>query len=473
MKKNNNFMQLVMTILLLVITSYVNAGKIRYARNVAYKGEVVDKKPIGQGELTVDCISNVVETTVGTFTENKVRGKLTIKEKYDNSTPYMTFEGTIEYEIQNGRDGSAGIEYTMYDGILNLKRCGSPMKIEAVKPFKLTSYPGKGNYSAIDGFYVKANYYNLNGLRDSELECYARNIGEVKDVYYRYSFLDSYFKIWAEPTKTDYTHIEYKDLVANKVNGSISIEYNNGDYFMNLGSSNIKFLRHFSDGEIVRWEGDITKFGNEFIPFIDKGGNFCVIEINTGFNLYETIMRKSSLPKNLKIYRGELAKTIIDAYGGMASARYKLGLAYINGDGIIENVYLGEQWIKKAADASYSDAVAYINKKEEKERIEREAKKKEEDAKTQKNYNWLCQKFGKKYVDAALKKTPIIGMPEELFVLSFRNNLELVEEGSNYRLYRVRGFGVIEGVSKTTITDSALLHSVWVRNGKISSIRNW
>ena len=89
----------------------------------------------------------------------------------------------------------------------------------------------------------------------------------------------------------------------------------------------------------------------------------------------------------------------------------------------------------------------------------------------QKVYTELCDKYGKKYVDAVLTdRKPVIGMPEELFVLAFK--AELASESNSLRLYRVKGFG-FTGINNSILSDQVLKWSVWVDNGRVSDIKYW
>lgn len=109
--------------------------------------------------------------------------------------------------------------------------------------------------------------------------------------------------------------------------------------------------------------------------------------------------------------------------------------------------------------------VQYQNGKSE---MELAAQKKRQEAELTAEYNAVCNKYGKKYVDAALEGKPIIGMPEELLLAVFRT--ELIESGYS-KLYRIRGWGWKN--FGRTYSDSALLYSVWVTNGRVSSVRYW
>lgn len=101
--------------------------------------------------------------------------------------------------------------------------------------------------------------------------------------------------------------------------------------------------------------------------------------------------------------------------------------------------------------------------------IEIAAEKKADDAKTMARYKQLCAKFGKKYVDAALNKKPVVGMPEELLRRVF--TLKLVETGRNYKLYHIIGLGWT--CFGKTLTVSALLYSIRVSNGRVTSVQYW
>lgn len=90
-------------------------------------------------------------------------------------------------------------------------------------------------------------------------------------------------------------------------------------------------------------------------------------------------------------------------------------------------------------------------------------------AKATAQYKQLCNQYGQKYVDAALNQIPIVGMPETLLQKAF--NLKLVEQGTHSKLYRITGLGWTN--FGRTLSDSALLYSVWVSNGRVTSIRHW
>lgn len=97
------------------------------------------------------------------------------------------------------------------------------------------------------------------------------------------------------------------------------------------------------------------------------------------------------------------------------------------------------------------------------------AERQAQNAKTMALYNQLCKEYGQKYVDAALTQTPIVGMPEKLLQAAF--SLRLIESGTYYKMYRINGLGWKD--FGRTLSDNALLYTVWVRNGRVTDVRYW
>ena len=127
-------------------------------------------------------------------------------------------------------------------------------------------------------------------------------------------------------------------------------------------------------------------------------------------------------------------------------------------------------WYKKAAvidpkTEEYVTAVKYKMKTggdyyKHKEQVEKKAA-----------YDTLCKKYGKKYADDAKAGRITIGMPEGLLISAFKT--KLVEKNASSKLYRVYGWAVTDYGSSATISNNAHTQSVWVTNGKVSSVRNW
>lgn len=97
------------------------------------------------------------------------------------------------------------------------------------------------------------------------------------------------------------------------------------------------------------------------------------------------------------------------------------------------------------------------------------AERQAQNAKAKAQYNQLCKQFGQRYVDAALAQTPIVGMPEKLLQVAF--NLRLIESGTKYKMYRINGLGWKD--FGRTLSNNALLYTVWVSNGRVTDVRYW
>lgn len=113
--------------------------------------------------------------------------------------------------------------------------------------------------------------------------------------------------------------------------------------------------------------------------------------------------------------------------------------------------------------------------KEEAARREKEAKEKE--AAMQKIINELNAKYGKKYVDALARGEIVVGMHEDLFKLGVLNNMfnkvtdaKLDYESAGSKCYKLYGYKLYESSTRITLSGSAFIGWVWIKDGKISSI---
>lgn len=101
-----------------------------------------------------------------------------------------------------------------------------------------------------------------------------------------------------------------------------------------------------------------------------------------------------------------------------------------------------------------------------------EAKRKKEKEEEKVLYETLCKQFGKKYVDAALKKQIMVGMPEKLMVKAF--DAKLYGQSGNKKTYRIYGYGSRERLDGSIyISNDHHLMTVWVSGGKVTSFRKW
>lgn len=111
-----------------------------------------------------------------------------------------------------------------------------------------------------------------------------------------------------------------------------------------------------------------------------------------------------------------------------------------------------------------------LSEEEREKQAEQARKKKEESEKA--GYDFACKKYGKKYVDAVLNHNIIVGMPEELLLLSCKN-ITLRQQVQGAKKYEIRGWGINNGVYKDVLTNNQLKWVVWVRNGRVSSVKNY
>ncbi len=127
-------------------------------------------------------------------------------------------------------------------------------------------------------------------------------------------------------------------------------------------------------------------------------------------------------------------------------------------------------WYKKAAaiDPQYEQQVTAVKYKMKTGGNYYEHKKQEDEKAA---YDTLCKRYGKKYADDAKAGRITIGMPEGLLISAFKT--KLVEKTASSKLYHVYGWAVTDYGSSATISNNAHTQSVWVSNGKVSSVRNW
>lgn len=99
-------------------------------------------------------------------------------------------------------------------------------------------------------------------------------------------------------------------------------------------------------------------------------------------------------------------------------------------------------------------------KKEEEREKQIELARKKEEANKKAGYDLLCKAYGKKYVDAAMNGKVIIGMPQDLFLLTFPIT-RLRSQTQSTKVYEVRN--ILNRIIKV----------VRVTNGRVSGITNY
>jgi hypothetical protein len=73
-----------------------------------------------------------------------------------------------------------------------------------------------------------------------------------------------------------------------------------------------------------------------------------------------------------------------------------------------------------------------------------------------------CKKYGKEYVDAALRGQIVVGMPEKLFLGIWKGQQSPDQQIGTSKLYR----------RWTSTASHKLIQSVWITDGRVSSIIN-
>jgi len=112
-------------------------------------------------------------------------------------------------------------------------------------------------------------------------------------------------------------------------------------------------------------------------------------------------------------------------------------------------------------------------KSDEQRKKEIEAEKKRNEEKNKAAYQDLCKQFGQKYVDAALARNPIIGMPEQLFMGAFNNRLEYAGTSGNTQIYYILGWGATNYGSTATISNNRRVGKLYICKGRIIHSYMW
>lgn len=203
----------------------------------------------------------------------------------------------------------------------------------------------------------------------------------------------------------------------------------------------------------------------------------CVFDVTTNDYLIKsgTIHRNGGV-LSVKEVNGRVVKVLTfpngDKYAGEFKYEFenklKSGIPFVFTDRFkLSDLSLQElqYWNGTLIKANGKRIVFEEGKTEQQKLAERQA----QNAKTKALYNQLCKEYGQKYVDAALAQTPIVGMPEKLLQTAF--GLRLIESGTYYKMYRINGLGWKD--FGRTLSDNALLYTVWVRNGRVTDVRYW
>lgn len=172
---------------------------------------------------------------------------------------------------------------------------------------------------------------------------------------------------------------------------------------------------------------------------------------------------------NIKKVNDKVVSVLTYPNGDKYAGKFKLDYSYYADDGSFSLGVLSSPELKYDNGTIIKKDGTRIQYKKGKTEQQIAAERQAQAAKVTEQYNMLCKKYGKQYVDAALQQKPIVGMPEELLKSAF--NLQLVEQSTYSKLYRIIGWGWTN--FGKTLSDSVHKYSIWVRNGRVTNVRYW
>ena len=141
-------------------------------------------------------------------------------------------------------------------------------------------------------------------------------------------------------------------------------------------------------------------------------------------------------------------------------------IPYLMGELLVEDVLELSDYVHYFPDGR---EIVYKNGVSEEERKKKKkAKEKAQEEQIKAAIKALNDKYGEKYVEAALSGKPIVGMPEDLLCSAFKT--ELIRESGRSKVYRIKGSGLIDGWGAITISSNLTLCYVWVTAGRVSNI---
>ena len=230
----------------------------------------------------------------------------------------------------------------------------------------------------------------------------------------------------------------------DKVSYRMSVRYSNGDSIVQVYRITESGSNYYIQGKVHRKGGEIT-YNNETYQIKKDDGT---------------------------LYKGEIVDLPIDQRGyrdpNKLSEFYVFGLDDIK-------PYYGEVVYADGRTDTIKEGITESEKAARRKAIEEEVAAEEkaaEAARIKKNkeaQQKLYSMFGKKYADDAAAGRVTVGMPEVLLVGAFKT--ELVYQSATRKRYNVYGTGWTNG--GRTYSDTVLLKTVWVSNGKVTSVTNF
>ena len=444
--------------------------------------------------------------------------------KNDEDDCLYTYTGDVEYEITNEEYKSLCFKLTK--GIIKEKD-GSMYECTPEAPFTIIRSlgPQETAYTKSEGY----AYRITTNANEMEWNCPISmgTIGTFQRARRAYTAKGNGQSIYFNMYEANLEEIYFDNSI--KVINWEKIEFNNGDFFAlsNEGPTSLK--KQYPDGTLTLFERGTVQLDMNRIAFYNP--NMSIEEF------YKTIMKSNTFQETgLQLKPESFSNTYKSAVKGNAKAQYDLAMDYYEGKNVEKDMDAAFSWVTKAEINGYS-AAAKMRKEMKMESLKEHALNSRNqydswiighmyefgegndnnridicldsaliwykraaalDASNQKYvtaleykmnnngadywtyqkqkeekeaYDTLCKRFGKKYVDDASHGRITIGMPEALLFGFFKT--KLVQETTSSKLYRIYGWGATDFGTTVSISNTALLKSVWVSNGKVSSVRNW
>lgn len=345
----------------------VNAKKIIYGKFCAYEGKVdSDESPSGEGKLyffRTDYHNKRIgdlDVIKGIFDGNTVTNASIVFDD-SNFLNQSKFFGSLEYTLNSNGDG---ITYKLIEGILHTEK--GNFECCADDPCIITRWIKSG----FDQTFVTGATGSLLKRETLQKESFTapikiEDIGQFKSLSTIYNWKNGYHSdYWLESTGKKLMMFENGIKVIDGKN----IEYPNGDFFRHDGTSLIELNKNYSNGVAILLSKGVIAY-----TINNKAG--VVLFNNKVEDLFNILMSANEFPvsKFSKNYTGEIAKFFVGAAKDDANCQYKLGMAYMEGNGVDKDEVLGREWLEKAVkngNESAKSAIAKIELKKEKQKLD-------------------------------------------------------------------------------------------------------
>lgn len=471
MKQNSILLYVITLLIAFCFTPSVMAKekKVKYLGH-NYRGEVNDKKiPAGMGTMNVNGL-----LIKGVFDDHSAKDA----EVWRTNT---TFKGTITYDESENivlkTGGVLSIKYylTNYKGSTSLVSTDPYFVEDTLKEDRVVN---SSNFEPTElripyDYKIKLNIFSklnppivktsctvglthVNNCNGQELDRDVFCIYPIKDKepFQISGYKDSEGRIW-----------DYYYTPKGGTGESCTVKYPNGSYcqyYYNIPKNDYScsWEIHYPDGKIVKSTYSQNEdMGNAVYDL----GKIQFKRID-GINLYTAM---DIFTENLNKEKFVAPKA---TYFRIISSSFdfeKLSNKEI--EKIIREEfepYVEDFYTCYTPNGVYNNGEFTSNKQMEAAKAKEE---REEAAKEQAAYNQLCKKFGKKYVDAALRGRIIVGMPEVLMLKT--KNCRLKATNGNTKIYNVLEMREYNSAKRVTFKEG-ITQTVYVSNGRVTSIVN-